>query len=55
LPADRIARWVDGREDVGAHGTREMPVWGERFRVPEGDLDPRIRAIVIYRDSIQAR
>ena len=55
LPADRIARWVDGREDVAAHGTREMPVWGERFRAPESGLDPRIRAIVAYLDSVQAR
>jgi mono/diheme cytochrome c family protein len=54
LAADRIARYVDGREDVGAHGTREMPVWGERFRVPEGGLDPRIRAIVTYLESVQA-
>ena len=55
LPADRIARYVDGREDVAAHGAREMPVWGERFRAPEGGLDPRIRAIVAYLDSVQVR
>ena len=55
LPADRIARYVDGREDVAAHGTREMPVWGERFRAPEQAVDPRIRTIVAYLDSIQAR
>ena len=54
LPADRIARWVDGREDVAAHGSREMPVWGERFRAPEQAMDPRIRAIVSYLESVQA-
>ncbi len=48
LAADRIARYIDGRENVPAHGTREMPVWGGRFRAPEQALDPRIRAIVIY-------
>jgi mono/diheme cytochrome c family protein len=55
LDADRVARWVDGREDVAAHGSREMPVWGERFHAPEAGIDPRIRAIVAYLDGIQAR
>jgi mono/diheme cytochrome c family protein len=30
-PRDRIARIIDGRFIVGAHGTRTMPVWGEDF------------------------
>jgi mono/diheme cytochrome c family protein len=55
LDAARVARWVDGREDVAAHGSREMPVWGERFHAPEGGIDPRIRAIVTYLDGIQTR
>jgi mono/diheme cytochrome c family protein len=60
LPADRIARFIDGRDDVGAHGARDMPVWGERFRVPEPEqsgrkpgIDPRIRAIVLFLASVQ--
>jgi mono/diheme cytochrome c family protein len=28
-PRDRVARIIDGRYIVGAHGTRTMPVWGE--------------------------
>ena len=31
LPVEVIAEFIDGREDVGAHGPREMPVWGEIF------------------------
>jgi mono/diheme cytochrome c family protein len=30
-PRDRIARVIDGRHIIGAHGTRTMPVWGEDF------------------------
>ncbi len=61
LPAERIARFIDGREDVAAHGARDMPVWGERFRAPEPEqsgrkpaVDPRVVSIVAYLASIQA-
>jgi hypothetical protein len=29
LPRERLRRFIDGREDVASHGSREMPVWGE--------------------------
>ncbi len=29
LPMERLAAFVDGRAAVRAHGSREMPVWGE--------------------------
>jgi mono/diheme cytochrome c family protein len=28
FPHDRVYRVIDGRESVQAHGTRDMPVWG---------------------------
>jgi len=33
LPKDRVAAMIDGRgtADIGAHGTREMPVWGSVY------------------------
>ena len=31
FPAAEIATYIDGRADVRAHGSRDMPVWGERF------------------------
>ena len=31
FPAAEIAAYIDGRAFVRAHGSREMPVWGERF------------------------
>lgn len=37
-PRDRIARIIDGRHIIGAHGARTMPVWGEDFsRLALGD------------------
>lgn len=38
LQRERVAAFIDGREEVKAHGPREMPVWGERFF--EGDTGP---------------
>lgn len=31
LPTGTIARFIDGRQYVAAHGPRDMPVWGRRF------------------------
>jgi hypothetical protein len=28
---------IDGRQAMPAHGTREMPIWGERFEAEAGD------------------
>lgn len=31
FPVAEIAAYIDGRTMVPAHGSREMPIWGERF------------------------
>jgi len=31
FPAQHIAQIIDGREEIAAHGPRDMPVWGQRF------------------------
>src|SRR5271166_4329513 len=37
LPQDQIARFIDGRADIIAHGPRDMPVWGDQvWKYPEG-------------------
>lgn len=44
FPSGEIARAIDGRFDVTAHGTRRMPVWGERLvaDLPEARLAEEI-------------
>ena len=47
---------IDGREDIGAHGPREMPVWGtdERYVGTAGRLaSGQILEIVFFLQSIQ--
>lgn len=56
LPEDQIARFIDGRADVRAHGPRDMPVWGERFYAETGSerqVTNRIAKLVAYLQSIQ--
>jgi mono/diheme cytochrome c family protein len=31
FPANTIYEVIDGMKTIPAHGTREMPIWGERF------------------------
>jgi hypothetical protein len=56
LPEDQVARFIDGRASVKAHGPREMPVWGKRFYAETHD-DSTVRAqianLVAYLKSIQ--
>jgi mono/diheme cytochrome c family protein len=40
FPFWQIYRTIDGREEVRGHGTRDMPIWGDRFRAQAGGADP---------------
>jgi len=31
LPREKLAAFIDGRTEIGAHGPRDMPVWGARL------------------------
>jgi len=65
FPRSRIIEFIDGRVLVAAHGAREMPVWGDRYRrvVLPGetrrDADHRARsqieALVRYLEGIQLK
>ena len=38
FPFDRLYAVIDGRQPVGAHGLREMPVWGSEYRDDAAEL-----------------
>jgi len=46
FPAKKVTEIIDGRATVAAHGQREMPVWGDRYRVR---IDASERASMIER------
>jgi mono/diheme cytochrome c family protein len=31
FPFDRVYETIDGRQELQAHGTRDMPIWGRDF------------------------
>lgn len=59
LPEDRIAAYIDGRAPSDAHGGRQMPIWGDVFRVSQdGDEEvvaARIKVLVWFISELQYR
>ena len=58
FPYARVYRAIDGRDLPLAHGTPDMPVWGERYKralgpLGEKVLHQRIDALVKYVESLQ--
>lgn len=37
FPSQRVYEVIDGREQVKAHGTREMPIWGNDYMRKAGE------------------
>jgi mono/diheme cytochrome c family protein len=57
FPSDRVIQIIDGREQVRAHGSREMPVWGNSFRLRDAGptVASRIKALTEYLDRLQEK
>ena len=64
FPRERLARLIDGREEIAAHAEdREMPVWGEWFKlegreglggsVDEREIRTRIEDLLNLLESMQ--
>lgn len=59
-PYEELASYIDGRKAIAAHGSREMPVWGERFaeeypKDPQQDriIHGKVLMLLVYLESIQ--
>ncbi len=59
FPAERVYRAIDGRQEIAAHGTRQMPVWGLGFQDMGRDSDQedavrnKILDLVAYLKTLQ--
>lgn len=67
FPLERVYAVIDGRQEVKAHGPREMPIWGRDYQIKAGEhyvdmnYDPeafvrgRIFALIDYLNRMQVR
>jgi len=65
FPARKIYDMIDGRGVIPAHGQRDMPIWGTRYRATgepgedPAEVDKRVRALIEdlvgYIESIQVK
>lgn len=67
FPIERTKKFIDGREVVSAHGSRDMPVWGNIFKLQameegilqndksdlEQSITNKIDALLDYLNQIQ--
>ena len=54
FPETKIRRYIEGADEIAAHGSRDMPVWSTLFRSMEpGTVPLRIQARWDFRKSIQ--
>ena len=62
FPFWRVYGVIDGRDPLKAHGSREMPLWGDEFRLESAssamaqtEVRGKILALVYYLQSIQEK
>lgn len=69
FPVTAVYEMIDGRDAASAHGTRDMPIWGSRFRDrasvadepdfalldSDGYATTRVLALIEYLASIQVQ
>ena len=61
FPFEEVYDTIDGREQVGAHGPRDMPVWGSEYKMgvtttggtSEAVVRGKILELILYIESIQ--
>jgi mono/diheme cytochrome c family protein len=58
FPSEHVRKVISGDDAVLAHGSREMPIWGEIFHQVERDRDyghVRLTNVTKYVESIQVK
>ena len=54
FPETKVRRYIEGLDEVAAHGTRDMPMWGDLFRSLNRDTAQiRVEALTQYLKSMQ--
>jgi mono/diheme cytochrome c family protein len=57
FPDVRVARFIEGLDEVPAHGSRDMPIWGPLFRsfnvTDQSQVKVRVSTLVDYLKTLQ--
>jgi cytochrome c553 len=54
FPEVKVRRYIEGLDEVAAHGTRDMPMWGDLFKSLSRDTAAiRIEALAEYLKAMQ--
>ncbi len=56
FPNDKVMDWIDGEKYAIGHGSREMPVWGKRFRRSSdktAGVPDEVQVLAKYLESMQ--
>jgi len=54
FPETQVKRYIEGLDEVAAHGNRDMPMWGELFRALSRDTAQiRVQALSDYLKGMQ--
>lgn len=56
FPDVKVKRYIEGLDEVPAHGTRDMPMWGDLFRALNRDTAQiRVQALSDYLKALQVK
>jgi mono/diheme cytochrome c family protein len=56
FPEVRVKRYIEGADEVAAHGTRDMPMWGDLFKSLSRDTALiRVQGLSDYLKSLQVK
>lgn len=59
FPALHVAHAIEGEKTIAAHGSREMPIWGQRFwtmsQGDRGQVQLRVKNLTEYIASLQQK
>ena len=59
FPEIKVSRIIEGSDDLAAHGSRDMPTWGQVFHQMEGGGPPtgklRVANLTAYVKSLQGK
>ena len=54
FPEVRVKRYIEGADEIAAHGSRDMPIWGSLFRSLEPDLiSLRVLELADFLNSVE--